>query len=72
MNLSLFPFVSLQPEVLFITKGGGTSLCGDSYSYSYLEYPILVKFKLPLGPFGIHALGGVHLGLLTGATRTRH
>lgn len=50
--------VALQPEVLFSTKGA------DDFDLSYLEIPVLVKFKF-LKILSVHA--GPQFGILTKA-----
>lgn len=52
--------VALQPEVLFSTKGA------DDFDLSYLEIPVLVKFKF-LKILNVHL--GPQFGILTKAER---
>ena len=78
VNLSLLAsvpalsFLSLQSEVFFTSRGFKAPVPGidTNTNLTYLEFPILAKFSLPIGlsKTGVYALAGVHLGLLTGTT----
>lgn len=50
ISVDLFRILAVQPEVYYVTKGvNGTE--GDEFSeykFSYLEIPLLFKFKIPI------------------------
>lgn len=64
--------ISIQPELLFIQKGGKVAYGLDDnnrienrYYYNYLEVPVLAKLKLGIGEnrTGIFLLAGPYVGM---------
>ena len=46
------PFFTLQPEILYSAKGasGATQGINYTFSFNYIEVPVLLKFLIPLAP----------------------
>ncbi len=64
--------ISIQPEILYIQKGGKTGYRLDANNsvstrvyYNYVEVPVLAKLKLNLGEHNssVYFLGGPYVGL---------
>lgn len=75
INLKLNNVFSLQPELLYVTKGGGaigeTSITGgDEYKdtlsarFNYFELPLLLRAAVGGKKFRVFALTGVHASYL--------
>lgn len=71
ISIEMTPLVSLQPELLFVTKGADVEILGDDVGYvsaTYLEVPLLVRLNIPAGeslaPFVVLGPG---LGFLVSA-----
>jgi opacity protein-like surface antigen len=71
MNIPLSPMVSLQPELMFVTKGAEVEIFGRNEGYlslNYLEIPVLVRVDVPVAanvaPF---VVAGPALGFLLSA-----
>ena len=69
--LSLGPYFSIQPELLFAQKGAENGTDG-SFTISYVELPVLAKFRLPAQgngrQFSPHFYVGGAVGLKAGCT----
>jgi len=70
--------VSLQPELLFVQKGGHLSRAGEDlysaerYRLSYLQGHLLARRAVSLsGPLSLHAVAGPTVGLATGGVVRR-
>lgn len=52
MTYDFVPLFAVQPELLYSMKGASGTTQGVNYTYSfnYLEVPVLLKFKIPLAP----------------------
>lgn len=62
--------VAFQPEVMYVIKGGKYEESGASlrYTFSYLEVPLLAKFKIPTqGNITPNLFAGPVVSLLTSA-----
>jgi len=48
LTYSFTPKLALQPEVMYVRKGAGENyiFVGDGYKLGYLEFPVLLKYKL--------------------------
>ena len=71
-DLAPHSMISIQPELLFIQKGGKVAYGLDDnnrienrYYYNYLEVPVLAKLKLGIGEnrTGIFLLAGPYVGM---------
>ena len=51
LTYSFTPKLALQPEVMYVRKGAGENsiFVGDGYKLGYLEFPVLLKYKLADG-----------------------
>lgn len=60
-------FFYLQPEILFVPKGGATTALGveTKYHLNDMEIPLLLKLKLDVGPLAVYGLVGPALGFST-------
>lgn len=77
LNLSLPFLFTIQPEVLYTTKGfvvEHTYILGiqpstfkTTYTYSYLEIPVLVKYSLPVPVLSPSVYVGPAVGILMSA-----
>lgn len=70
VTLGLTPQFALQPEVLYVQKGGRTEVNDQSLKISYIEVPLLAKFRIPAGGkgrnFSPHLYAGGALGFKVG------
>ncbi len=67
--------LSIQPEVLYSSRGFQFAFEGETYTYDYkcdyIEVPILIKFNvLPAGPIKPFVFGGPSFGYLLKARAT--
>jgi hypothetical protein len=62
VNLPLVEHLSLQPEVVY--SGQGIKGDGGKYKFNYINVPVLVQYKLPIGVF---FETGPQVGFLTSA-----
>lgn len=70
VSFSLGKYLAIQPEILYTMKGSKTEYMeGDvetsaKLKYSYLEIPLLLKLRIPLGPFAPFIFAGPSVGFL--------
>jgi hypothetical protein len=66
------PRFAVQPEVLLVQKGGKNDLDEESFRISYIEVPVLLKYRIPAEGngklFSPHAYGGGALAFKIGCT----
>jgi hypothetical protein len=74
VTLVLTPEFGFQPEVLFVQKGGKGPANTDSYRFSYIQIPVLAKFRLPPSGYANqlspHLYVGAAVGLKVGCHAT--
>ena len=71
-NLRLASWLYLQPELLYVSKGGTatTVLTTASVKYTYIELPLLLEFKFRFGNWMPFFQTGPFVGYNLGATST--
>ena len=62
LELSLLGIIYLQPEIMYVQKGGVDSPTGNVIKLDYLEIPVLMKFKFGITPIHLELLGGPYVG----------
>ena len=82
LDINIIELVSIQPEVLFSTKGYSAEHHFTQFGYpndskqtfinSYIELPILVKYAVPLPIFSPCLYAGPDVGFLVGAILKTH
>lgn len=68
VNIRLFRWLALQPEVLYLSKGADLLVDGTlvaAFDARYLEFPVLIRVTLPLGEqVNPYLLAGPAIGIL--------
>lgn len=70
LTIGLGRFLAIEPEVLYTIKGAKTEYTESDVTYSgvlkydYLEIPLLLKFRLPLGILTPYVFAGPSVGIL--------
>ncbi len=73
IEFGLAPMLSVQPEVLYIQKGAKYSMIflgqtiDATFKFDYVEVPILIKAKLPVGPLKPYVFVGPNIGFSVNA-----
>jgi hypothetical protein len=71
VNIPLSPMVSLQPELLYVTKGADVEFFGEDVGYialNYLEVPVLLRVDVPVaGSVAPFIVAGPALGFVVSA-----
>lgn len=72
VTLGIAPQFAVQTEALFAQKGGKNEVDDESFKISYVEIPVLAKFRIPAkgngSQFSPHVYGGGALGIKSGCT----
>ena len=68
-NIHLFWWFSLQPEVMYIQRGGvyENDAFTNTYKLDYAEVPVALRFTIPLLIIDVFAEGGASYGWLVSA-----
>jgi hypothetical protein len=70
-ELGFIPMFAVQIEPMYVMKGAKFSANGaeETFKYSYLEIPILLKLKIPTpGPVTPYAFAGPNIGIFLSGT----
>jgi len=71
-TLGITPQFAVQPEILFAQKGGKNEVDDVAFKISYVQVPVLLKFRIPAkgegSQFSPHAYGGGAFGLRSGCS----